>query len=354
MQAQIYPISPIDPSVGGTIRFAWTGNQAFKNRCIIKQNDTNETVYDAVIETFRLEHEIDRNQANLEHGKKYKAYIIVFDKDGNASDMPALGEVFYCLATPVFRFSNLSAGQVIPTSSYEFQLTYSQEDGEPLDSWSIALYNPSYSQIASSNIQYDTRQLTYTFDGFNNKSEYFVRAVGTTVNGISLDTGYLPISVTFHMQDVFSLLELTNRPKIGAIQIRSNISSSEGHLEQEAVYIDNEALDLTHNFVSYTEGFLLRSDFSLVFIGYGFAVNQWIPLIGGNQHSGRLCYRIGKIETDEMQAYFEFQALSNGVSYTIHSNRIPKPDSTDRIEVCLVRQGHLYDIKIKNLTKEAA
>lgn len=352
MQAQIYPISPIDPSVGSTIRFAWTGNQAFKNRCIIKQNDTNETVYDAVIDTFRLEHEIDFSKAALEHGKKYKAYIIVFDKDNNASDMPALGEVFYCLTTPIFRFANLTGGQVIPASSYEFQLEYSQEDGEPLDSWSISLYNPSYSLIASSSVRYDTKDLSYIFDGFNNKSEYFVRAAGATVNGISLDTGYIPISVTFNMQDVFSLLELTNRPRIGAIQIRSNISSSEGHLEKDAVYIDNESLDLTDNSIKYTEGFLLRSDFSLVFIGYGFLVNHWIPLLKGKEHAGRLCFRIGKIETDTLQAYFEWNVLSNGVSYTIHSNRIPLPEARDPIEVCLVRQDHLYDIKIKNLTKE--
>lgn len=352
MQVSIYPITPIDAVIGGTIRFAWSGNQSFKNRCIIKNNETNQTVYDVTIETFKFEHAIDLSQAKLTNGQKYNAFITVFDKDNKESDLPALGEPFYCLATPSFHFTNISEGQLIKTSSYNFQLGYTQENGELLNSWAVTLYNQSFSEIATSGIRYDTEPLSYTFDGFSNRSEYFIRATGTTINGIIVDTGYLTLSVTFDIRDVFSLLELTNRPNIGAIQLRSNIVSSEGHLEQDAVYIDNECLDLTNNSVSYTEGFLLHEDFSLVFIGYAFQQNEKISLFKGERMKGNLYYRIGKINSDEMKAYFELHINYNSVDYVIQSNFIPQPDASDKLGVVIVRQGNHYTINMKNITRE--
>ena len=49
MQAIIYDISPFDASVGTIIKFSWNGNQFFKNRCVIRENESNTIVYDNTI-----------------------------------------------------------------------------------------------------------------------------------------------------------------------------------------------------------------------------------------------------------------------------------------------------------------
>lgn len=66
MQAIIHTISPFDAAVGTTIKFSWDGNQAFKNRCVIKNNDTQEVVYDVTVDSFKLEHKIDPRTGNLD------------------------------------------------------------------------------------------------------------------------------------------------------------------------------------------------------------------------------------------------------------------------------------------------
>ena len=81
IQATIYPIVPFDAVIGGTIKFNWSGNQAFKNRCIIKNNETAAVVYDKTINSFKYEHPLDLTVATLSNGNKYNAFITVFDKD---------------------------------------------------------------------------------------------------------------------------------------------------------------------------------------------------------------------------------------------------------------------------------
>lgn len=227
-------------------------------------------VYDKTINSFKYEHPLDLTVATLSNGNKYNAFITVFDKDNVESDPQQIGQAFICLKSPSFAFTNIVSNQVISASSYTFSLSYSQENGELLDSWSISLYTKSHSLLSTSGTQYDTSVLSHTFNGFTNKNEYSVRAVGKTVNGIDVDTGYINLSVTYSIRDVFSLLEPTNLAKQGCIQIRSNIVSSEGHPESEAIFINGEYVDLKNNSLSYTEGFALKG----IFLWQSYSITQ--------------------------------------------------------------------------------
>ena len=354
MQASIYSIPPFDASTGTTIRFAWKGNQVFKNRCIIKNNETNEVVYDQTIESFKYEHPINLPAAALINGEKYNAYITVFDKNNIESDIQQLGQSFLCLALPLFHFSNITDGQVISASSYTFHVSYFQESGELLDSWEISLYTKSHTPLSTSGTRYDTDALTHTFSGFTNKSEYTVRATGKTVNGIDVDTGYVNLSVTYSIRDIFSLLEPTNLAKQGAIQIRSNIVSSEGHPESAVTFIGNEYVDLTHNSLSYTEGFELNKNFSLAILFYGASPNQEVLTLrskNSNALTLSVSYRIGKFGSDELSACYELKVSSYWINYIRYSNIIPLPLADEKTGLLLCRVNGLYDIEIANLGK---
>ena len=355
MQASIYHITPFDANTGGTIKFNWQGNQIFKNRCIIKHNETNEIVYDKTIDSFKYEHVIDLTEANLANGEKYNAFITVFDKDGVESDLQAIGEHFLCLKTPSFQFTNITNGQVISTSSYQFLLSYSQENGELLDSWSISVYTRSHTLLSSSGLSYNTEAMEYTFSGFSNKNEYSIKATGRTVNGIDVETDFINISISYSIRDVFSLLEPVNLKEIGAINIRSNIVSSEGHLKNTpATYIDGEYIDLRDNELTYKEGFSFHGDFSKVIVFYGCEYNQeFIHLYADDpeQLTGTVTYRAGKFGPPDMRACYELKTSSNQTHSICYSNIIDLPDSTDKIGLCMTRINGLYHLQAANLGK---
>lgn len=353
MQASIFPISPMDAAIGGVIRFSWTGNQAFKNRCIIKSMDTNTVVYDNTIDSFKLEHTIDLTKAGLENGVKYLGFITVFDKEGTESDLQDLGEPFYCFTTPSFQFDNVTDGQIVRSSTLDVTCSYAQPEGELLDSWSITLYNHSKSELDTTGIIYDTASLSYTTPALNNKTEYFIRATGTTVNGIFLDTGYIGISVTYEISNIFSLVELTNLPDLGAIQLRSNIVASEGRLTGEAVYIDGESIDLRDDILTYTDGFILSEQaedtWSLAFKARQMKVNAPIPIFSGEHLTATLYYRIGRNPAGTMCSYVELRVSQYGMNYIVMSSMIPQVADTQFVGICIIRQHGLYRIELKSL-----
>jgi len=358
MQASIYHIAPFDAEIGGTIKFNWQGNQFFKNRCIIKKNETNEVVYDKTVDSFKYEHVIDISEAHLVNGEKYNAFITVFDKDGAESDIQAIGEHFLCLKTPSFQFTNITNGQVISTSSYQFILSYSQENGELLDSWAISVYTRSHTLLSTSGLNYQTDSMEYTFSGFSNKNEYSIKATGRTVNGIDVETDFINISISYSIRDVFSLLEPVNLKDIGAINIRSNIVSSEGHLKNTpAVYLDNEAIDLRDNELTYQEGFSFSGDFSKVILFYGCDYNKeflYLYADDPDKLSGTVTYRVGHFGTSAMRACYELRTNSNGVHSVYYSNIIDIPEELDKVGLCITRINGFYNLQAANLGKVVA
>lgn len=324
MQAIIYPITPFDVTVGGTIRFSWNGHQAFKNRCIIRDNQTNDEVYNQIVETFKLEHPINIAVAHMVNGRKYNVYLTVIDKDGVESDIQTVPTPLLCFATPVFKFANCSNGEVITSSSYRFVLDYQQQNGEPLNSWSISIYNKTHDLQTTSGIQYNANDTSYTFSGFSNKMEYYVRAEGHTVNGIALDTGYVLVSITYDISNIFSLLEPTNIPELGAIQLRTNITSVDGSTTKPPIYIDDDYIDLTDDIISFLDGVSIKDNFSVVVKGYNIIPNKpLVTLLSDDRNTiMEVFYRVLKDANMNYIGYFELKVTSNGVVAIHNSNYI--------------------------------
>lgn len=363
MQASIYNIVPFDVSIGTTIKFSWTGNQVVKNKCIILDHETNTEVYNNVINSYRLEHTLDLSKINgMVNGKRYVAFITVFDQYGNESDIQTSGRVFLCLKTPIYKFSNVKEGDTLAASSYGFQLNYSQENGELLDSWQITLYDMTNNVLSTSGVKYNTDDLLHTFSGFESKSQYRIRAIGQTVNGMSLDTGYVTFSISYDAPAVFSMLELTNLPKSGAILVHSNIKSADGRLEKEPeVYINGEYIDLSNNTLIYDEGFLFKEDFSLTLYAYNITAN--VPFFKfysseNKNFEGAITYRVGRVGSSELIGYLELKISNGTTNYIVNSNQIEAINENTILGFCLTREQGYYDLQIKNLgsyvTKEVS
>lgn len=344
MYAIIHPITPFDSANGTTVSFTWNGNQIYKVRCIIKENESGTTVYDKTTNTMKQSYTIEAN-SGLVNGTYYIMYITVFDVDNNESDLQSIGTPFYCFTTPLFTLS-ISEGDVIKASSYSVSLTYNQEENELLDSYEIILYSYQQVQLKTSGIQYDTENMSYLLSGMENAMQYYVRATGTTLHGMLLDTGYISFNVAYTQHQTFQTVEINNLPEIGGIELRSNIISTEGQPESEVEYIDGHA-DLRNNSVTFDIGYEVSGDNSHVFSFYSPNLNESVATITDETGSMIInCYYREGIFDDSngKKAVIELNAKSNGVTYVVYSNYINIPNNEQSISFCVNRIGNHFDV----------
>jgi len=352
MKPLVYNINAFDARYEKTIEFEWQGNQAFKNKCIIRNNATNTIVYQSIQETFQLKHVIPAHI--LTNGILYNITISVYDINGTESETsdPVL---FYCYTKPTFEFTNLIDNQVIRNSSYNVILNYYQPEGEELQSYQLHLYNTNKNLIWSSGVRYDTSNLSISMYDLDDNGTYYVRATGITVNGMELDTGYVFISVNYEMPSVYALLTLENIKKEGSVKIQSNIISLEGKYvgSGDPVYIDNEYIDLTDNkvYVYFDEGFLIDKDFTLNIIGYNMSFSTILILSNGEKTiilSKEKCTFAS--DDGSERVYFKLKVPSAFTDYIIHSQYIIPPLDTDLLSIWIKRKNNIYSVYIKNLS----
>ena len=99
-----------DASIGTTIKFSWLGNLPVSNTLRIKNNETNEVVYEVTQTTMRLEHTISSGN-NLINGVLYNASVKVTDSNNSDSEWSDV-LLFYCFTTPTFSI-NIEQEQII-------------------------------------------------------------------------------------------------------------------------------------------------------------------------------------------------------------------------------------------------
>lgn len=360
MKGSIYSIAPFDASRGTTIRFSWNGNLAKGNRCTIYSNDDmSSPIYNQQIDTYRLDHTIDLSKMepgkSLINGNQYLVFITVIDINDEETELD--GSIFYCFSSPTFGFENISYGETINSVEYRFILNYHQDEGERLNSWKITVYDTKNEIKGTSGVKYDTTDLSFTFPGFASEEQYKIRAVGETINGITLDTGYIQFSVNYEAATIFSIINLTNIPKTGSILLHSNIVSADGKTTKEAKYIDGNYLDLRDDILTFDEGFLFDGDFSLITYAYNISPNipffnfyadEKVPIIG------TLTYRVQGVAAGNPISYLELAIRMNEVdnyTYYITSNQIPIIDESTILGICLVRQYGNYKLSIEILGK---
>lgn len=353
MYTIIHTITPFDASKGGTINFNWSGNQIYKVRCLIRENETGKLVYDDLVDTMKSSYDIPGSTA-LRNGTYYVAYLTVFDVNGKESSLQPIGTPFYCLSAPTFQLT-VTEGDIIRASSYSISLNYHQGEKEPINGFTISLYSYQKSLLQSSDKIYDIDN-SYIISGLENANQYYIRAIGTTLNGMQLDTGYILFTVAYIQAQIFSTLELNNKAEIGAIEIRSNIISAEGVADKEVLYIDNRYADLRDNRVVFDIGYRTKGDFSKALLFYKPNLNHEILRFSDQDKDMivSVIYREGSFaDSNGKQAYFELQAAFGYTSYVRFSNFIDIPTENQMFALCITRINHYYDLQTCLVEKEA-
>lgn len=326
------------------------GDQVTQNKLTITNQATNEVVYDQTQTSYSFVHTVPAN--TLTNGVYYSAYLITYDANGNAS--PQSNSIqFFCYSTPSFQFTNLPIGNIIPNSSFNFEVTYNQNEGELLDTYSFTLYDARQIQIATSGVKYvgssvaPPTVISYTFAGFSDKTNYYIKANGQTVQGTIIETPLISIDVVYTKPNIFSIIELNNNCNGGYISVKSNLidirSSSN---PSPPVYVDNNtAVDARSQgrYVEWSSGFSLDDDFTVSLWGKNFNENSdIIKMAADNGNSVVVRYR-----TNEDSTVYADATVTNGtVIYYIYSDSIAAPINDQKVQFWLRRIGYQYEIKI--------
>lgn len=333
----------------------YSGDQVVANRLVIRNNETNATVYDEKQETFRYEHIVNADE--LVNGTYYNAYLTTFNANGEES-VASLTVQFWCYNDPVITFTNFPETGYVEAPSFNFEFTYTQAQNEPLNTYVVNLYNSSRELVSTSGNIYvqdgtPPYHANYLFTGFEDQSDYFVEVAGSTVEGTVITTGLQEFQVRYSRPDLFSLVELMNNCDEGYITLRSRIVLIDGSSNPDPpIFIDNEEVDVTGDghYVEWTQGYSISGDF-LARVWFR-NPNPYSTLVTFSNTLGQtitIDYMLGyeNINAPEMQSYFTVKVSSmEGYTYYIYSNYIDTLPETEYYCLWMKRVNNIYSIEV--------
>lgn len=335
MKPTLYLVQSFDATLGSTVKFTWLGNQPVSNTIIIKDNISNVIIYEKVLPSMKLEHNIPAD-SGLINGNLYNISVKVTDSNGVDSEWSDT-LLFYCFTTPIFKI-NIEPDQIIQAQTYGVNITYEQIEGEMLQSYRVMVYNSDNAIIYDSNTRYilDTVKITNLQDN----SHYSIIAIGETINGIPLSTGRIDFSADFIKSEAYFICEVQNMYETGGIYIKSNIVSVEGTSDSEVTYIDNNIADLTNNTVHFNKGFSISGNFSLLLKGSQFNVGEKILHISGNDETITVEYKNNSIDNS---CYFELHAIYKNNDYMITKTN---PYKSEEISLWITRKDTFFEMEV--------
>lgn len=365
-QPVIYTIPSFDADIGTNIAFAFDGDQVFGNELVVIDNETEAQVYDVKMQDWmRLYHTIGVD-SGLVNGKYYACKVRVFNKDGEASDW-STWRSFYCFKTPGLKFINISDGAVIQSSEYTFNLAYEQDQDEPLNMYNVMLYNANRVLLSKSPTLYGTDTLQYTLKQFEDSTQYYIRATGSTLNGMTVDTGYISFSVKYVVPSYWAYVDLSNNADDGSIRISCNIRSITGTFEGdgEPKYIEDKMVDLKEGgTVIFNDGFIQSGNFTIKILGSNFSENEvFFQMIDESKTTISLKYREGwfakntiiaenEQQTDDKEGCWIRYVIATAepgdkiISYTINSDPVPQLQDGQEYLIVFKRSYDVYDISV--------
>lgn len=344
----------------GFAMYGATGSQIVANKLVIKTQDNNTTVYEQKQETFKFEHILPAG--TLKNNTYYNAVISVFDSEGNESPT-SIPVQFWCYTTPVIAFTNIPVTKIINNASFTFSFTYTQTEGEKLNSYVVNLYDSSEVLLATSSSIYVENGTppfsgSYLFTGFENSTEYFVEVIATTINGTIISTGIESFTVQYEHPDIFAIVELVNNCDEGYITVKSNFVLIKGESNPDPpIYINDKEVDLTNpeHWVEWNEGYSINGNFlTRVWFRNPTPYKEIIKFSNAQGQTISIRYMEGyeNIDAPEMTAYIEIYVTSiEEFEYYAFSNYISILPAEDYYCAWIRRINNIYQLEFHPVTK---
>lgn len=344
-------ITPFDAKSGTRITAVYSGNIPYYNRVVIQDANTLQTVYARTIQTSAYEHYLDPSYKGslvedgdvgyaLINGRRYTVTIQFFGRNisedvGIVSDKLS----FLTRTTPSFGFEGLESGDTIESASLLLQIDYKQNEYEKLLNYKFMIYNDLKGLLQETEIYYDTTSLTYSFKGLENEKTYYVRAIGTTVNGIELDTGYVQIWVYYDNPSVYSRMYVENNPKTSGMEYHTNLSLIEAE-EDDYEYMDGW-INLVGRTLVYSQGYNIEGDATWFIRGKEMNFYGDVLICENENYA----FRLTSIATEN--GHYRYKLIvPNGLNnYILYSQELTIA-YTDILNIWIRRINNVYTLKV--------
>lgn len=350
-----------DVANGQTFTFNVIGGDAVVGNILyILDNNTNTVVYTLTTISFQYKAIVPANAVGLINGTYYSAYVVTENSNGDLS-LPSNTIQFYCYTTPSWGITNISAGSVVNNSSIAPQALYLQVEGEALSDYIFTLYDSSQAQLATSGTKYtgssaSSLTVNYDFFGLEDNTVYYIRAIGHTVGGTLIDTGYIQFTVSYILPETFNVLTVQNNCNDGYITYYSLAYAIEGTSNPSPpVYVDGK-VDLTSSgsWVQWNDNFVVEDNFTLK----AWIVNPNINTdlirlqdINGNSITiGIYNFLLNPNQINAtLSVYNGLSGSLGGFDYFIYSNPISNTGSNNSFCIQLRRINNIYELLLERV-----
>lgn len=354
------PIIPFDASSPHTITFnVIGGDQVIGNTIRIKNASTGAQIFTGSVTSFVYSNTIPTSV--LSNG----GYYIITVQTRNAALQTSAESnpvSFYCYENPIVTPVNFSSGSTIANSNYDFQFRYIQAQSEPLQSYSINLYDASNFKIASSGIIYTASStvpltVSYEFNGMANATAYSIGLTGVTLHGMEVNLAPIPFTVQYETPAIYSLISLTNNCDGGYVSIQSNIQNINGtSYPSPPTYIGGEAVDLKSDgsYVNWSSGYNVQGDCTIELWVKNPTPNK-VLFTQQNTNANNaitISYNVGYPQGEAiLKGYFDLKVISGAsdIYYYNFSNYITQPASTNLLYLFIRRVNNIYTITVENV-----
>ena len=168
--------------------------------------------------------------AGITNGKEYKLVIQQW-WSANDSITQSSASVFVTRKAPTLTISAIGTGGVIDKRFYTFTGNYSQAQGDTINwfRWYIAYANDTDHPFFDTERITGTMDISTYYDGFFANTNYAVRLVCQTENGVEADTGWVNFSCVYAVPTTTGGLNASCVPDTDAVYVEwSNIGSYPG------------------------------------------------------------------------------------------------------------------------------
>ena len=327
--------------------FSYIGNQTVKNRLVVKDNLTFEEVYNKEQTTMSLEHIINTEDIScLKNNQSYIAQIQVYDVNGNSRNLsdPVL---FTCHEKPSFSFLDIDNETTISSENLTLNLLFSQSEGDKISDVIYELYD--HNQILQTISETYHNITAYTFYGLKNRESYYVRAIGKTVFGFSIDTGFKKINVMAKTKS--SNINFMAENDNGKILFSTNLIVTDCKTENDNYSFEDGKVNLRDNAVIYTIKDI--ENFSIVIVACEMPLDMFAAVNCKNGDIELVALEIGNRYYCKLRAknnsgdyYVLYKEITDFVSKN-NSNRLEKKDANKDLILEAHRKDGLCSLSVK-------
>ena len=336
MRPVIEQIDNFDALSGKSVIFYYGGNQSHGSTLTVYNvNDFTTPVY--VNTTINMQYSNAIDSGVLQNGTQYAAEITSVDINGNWSEV-SNKVYFWCLATPIFRFTNVSDGEIFNNQSITAQLLYEQADGIDIAQFKYELYDSQMSLIEESEYYSNySSYKTYAYNGLENNAIYYIRSRGSTTRSQPLDTGYISIFIQFEAPSSYSILYANADNGNGVIEYNTNIRLIEPNRDNETYEYDAGLINLENDIVTYDTNFVLDGDFVMA-VRHKETVGAILTC--SNPNHG---FKLWIVDCSDGTYRYKLEVPNELCNYILYSQ--PFEMNFDKIMTCWIKRvNNLYEI----------